>query len=155
MWNSTRMMCTGFVVLALGLAAHGSVEAAQSGQTVKGGMEVHYSIVPAEAIAAYPDKSPERLMHGGPPRGAGQNHVMVALYDAKTHQRIDDADVSATVGELAMAGQAKRLESMVMAGNVTYGNYFRLTGHGPYRVVLRIRRAGVPGATVTSFDYAP
>jgi hypothetical protein len=111
--------------------------------------------LPAEAIAAYPTGSPERLMHGGPPRGAGQSHVMVALYDAKTKQRIDDAQVKARVAELAMTGQERKLETMAMAGTVTYGNYFKLTGHGPYRITVSISRPGSTAVTQTTFDYAP
>lgn len=118
-----------------------------------GGMEIYYSIMPTEMIRGYPEKSAERIMHGGIPRGAGQRHVMIALFDAKTKQRINDAEVKAMVGELAMAGEQKKLETMVMAGTVTYGNYFRMNGRGPYRVTVKINRPGVAGAVAASFDY--
>jgi hypothetical protein len=155
MWNPGSAALGAILAASLCAMPYSPAHAVQGGQTTAGGMQIHYSVMPAAAIAAYPEKSPERLMHGGPPRGPGQNHVMVALYDAHTSQRIEDADVRARVAELAMTGQERKLETMSMGGNVTYGNYFKLTGKGPYRITVSIHRRGMPGVTQASFDYAP
>ncbi|MGZ5091294.1 MAG: hypothetical protein ACXWCY_34155 [Burkholderiales bacterium] len=155
MWNHTATAFALICAAALSASATAVLAAQHGQQTIANGMEMHYSIVSADSIRAYPDASAERVMHGGPPRGESQRHLMLALFDAKTKQRIEGATVRARVGELAMTGEEKKLEPMTMGGALTYGNYFKLTGHGPYRIVFSISRPNTTGTTEASFDYAP
>jgi hypothetical protein len=117
-------------------------------------MDVYYSVGPADSIRAYPVSSVERRMHGGVPAGHNHRHLMISVFDAKTKDRIDDATVTARVAELAMAGETRRLQPMTLAGTVTYGNYFRMIGRGPFLIDVRIQRPLKPPVQ-TSFEYFP
>jgi ubiquinone/menaquinone biosynthesis C-methylase UbiE len=47
----------------------------------------------------------------------------------------------------------RRLEPMLIAETVTYGNYFQLSGEGPYRIDLSITRPGSATAVKVEFTY--
>ena len=117
------------------------------------GMDVYYAVLPAELIRKYPKKSPEFTMHGGPPAGKHQHHVMVALFEGQGLERITDAKVRATVTEVGLAGKIRELEPMVIADALTYGNYFHFSNLTTYRVMVEIRRAGSAKAIKASFNY--
>ena len=51
-------------------------------------------------------------------RRGGQYHVMVALFDAKIMQRIDDAEIKAKVSGSFFGGEEKKLESMNIADTI-------------------------------------
>lgn len=118
------------------------------------GYAIYLGVVPAAIAQGHAPGHPERNMHGGAPRGRGQHHVMVAVFDAASGARIEDAVVTAKVGEPGLAPVQKRLEPMAIAGAMSYGNYFALSPPGPYRIELRVVRAGA-APIVTTFTYAP
>ncbi len=105
------------------------------------GVAVYFGVMPAELVRGRPPGHPESGMHGGVP--VGENHVMVALFDDKTGERITRAEVSAAITGPDRFRLEKKLEPMIVAGAATYGNYFNMPGPGPYRIALHIR---VPGA---------
>lgn len=109
---------------------------------VADGVSVYFGIVPAEIVRGHPREHPESEMHGGAPEY--DRHVMVALFDDKTGERITGAEVTARVSGGHASSIEKRLEPMVIAGSVTYGNYFPMMDTGPYQIELRI---SVPGRT--------
>jgi hypothetical protein len=119
------------------------------------GYAIYLGVVPAAIAQGHPPEHPERKMHGGAPRGRRQHHVMVAVFDAATGARIDDAVVTATVGEPGLAPVRRRLEPMAIAGAMSYGNYFALSPPGPYRIELQIVRPDAVRPTVATFTYAP
>jgi len=119
------------------------------------GYAIYLGIVPAAIVQGHPPEHPERKMHGGAPRGRHQRHVMVAVFDAATGARIDDAVVTATVGEPGLAPVRRRLEPMAIAGAMSYGNYFALSPPGPFRIELQIVRPNAVRPTVATFTYAP
>jgi len=77
-------------------------------------------------------------MHGGPPAGDDEYHVIVSLFNARNGEPITRAAVSARVSEAGLLGEEKKLEPMNIAGALTYGNYFRMAGAGPFRIQLDI-----------------
>lgn len=120
------------------------------------GTEVFYGIVPAEIV---------RAQQGKDARGLGwaerlrkrrhQKHVVVALYDMQSGQRILDASITATVTPLGLGGKRKKLEPIRIGEVTSYGNYFDFPpSSAPYKVELQIARANHPARTV-SFDYSP
>jgi hypothetical protein len=117
------------------------------------GIMVYLGVVPAEVVLGHAPQHPEGQMHGGPPEQPNRYHVMVALFEAASGARISNATVTARVSELALAGTEKRLELMTIAGAATYGNYFPMPNVGPYRIEVHIRRPGVAGEVLTTFDY--
>ncbi len=92
---------------------------------------IYLGVVPAAIAQEHPPDHPERKMHGGATWGRGQPDVMVAVFDAASGARIDDAVVTATVGEPGLPQVQRRLEPMLIAGAMSYGNYFALFATGP------------------------
>jgi len=129
--------------------------AAEQRQPLKAGdLEIFYGVIPAEVILGHPADHAERKMHDGVPRGAGHHHLIVSLFDGRTRQRVTDATVWTRVTEPALAPQRKMLEAMTIAGAITYGNYFRMSGSGPYRIEIEIIRPGSTGPVKTTFEYS-
>ena len=126
-------------LLFTGIAA--TADTASDSKTV-GNVVVYMGLLPAEMIRGHPPTHAEATMHGGPPKQSGVYHVVIALFDAKSFARITKADISARVSEVGLTGEEKKLEPMEIAGTETYGNYFPMTGHGPFRISLTIH---VPG----------
>ena len=95
-------------------------------------------------------------------------HIVIALFDSASGKRITDAQVTARVAELGLTkvppfpvatrervpfGPQKKLDSMLIAGTVTYGNYFTLPARGLYRVQVQVRGPSMPGVIETEFDF--
>lgn len=136
--NDQRRRMWRIALWALSLLVAGPVAAAQSNsRQVVDGVALYFGLLPAELVRGHAPEHPERGMHGGV--AVGENHVLIALFDDKTGKRIDRAEVTATVTGPERLKSSKRLEPMTVAGALTYGNYFYLTGPGPYRIAIRVR----------------
>lgn len=115
---------------------------------------INIGILPAtDAGAAFGSE-----MHRDAPQWGDQYHVSVALSDRRGGSRITAANVRATVTNARVPGKRvsgpqKRLEPMLIAGKPGYGNYINMPAPGPYRVVLEVRRPGVPDVVKATFDY--
>lgn len=120
---------------------------------VADGIEVHYGFIPAAITRRHPAGHPERPMHGGTAGTAEEEHLVVALFDAATKQRIENAEVKATVGPAGPHAQAKPLEPMRIADTASYGNYFAPPATGRYRIDLQIRVPGRVQAVSARFVY--
>lgn len=118
------------------------------------GYAIYLGVVPAAIARGHPPDHPERKMHGGAPWGRGQHHVMVAVFEAASGARVDDAVVTAKVGEPGLTPVQRPLEPMLIAGAWSYGNYFALSPPGPYRIELHIARSDASRPIVTTFTYA-
>ncbi|HLF10368.1 MAG TPA: hypothetical protein VJA26_04075 [Gammaproteobacteria bacterium] len=123
-----------------------------SGYKTAGGLAVYLGVLPAAMIQGH-QNHPEEAMHGGVPRGRHAFHVMAAVFEAASGARIEDAKVSARVTPLGLGGVTSALEPMEIAGTVTYGNYFTMSGDGPYRIELSITPAGASRPVMLGFSY--
>ena len=141
-----------FLLLVGAAVSAGPAPPADRPQTVDG-MAVYVGVLPAAMVEGHPPGHPEAAMHGGIPRGRHRFHVLVALFDAGSGERIAGAQVEARVAELGLAGTQRRLEPMAIAGTETYGGYFKLDGEGPFRITLDIRRPGAQRVTRAEFEY--
>jgi site-specific recombinase XerC len=79
--------------------------------------------------------------------------VTVAVFDAKTGQRITDAQVKARVEEVGLSSEDKALKPMAVANAVTYGNFFRMAGRGVFRITVQIRLPGTTRTTELRFEH--
>ncbi len=134
-----------FWASSLLLPAH--APAAQPGQDIV----FQYGVVPAEVVLAHAEPHAERQMHGGA-ASRGSSHVVVALFDTKG-DRIPRAEVTATVTLLGGPSETKRLERMDIAGQPSFGNFFRMGAPGTYRLRFEARRPGEPRAASAEFEY--
>tara|TARA_R110000824_G_scaffold341081_1_gene527556 strand:- start:281 stop:754 length:474 start_codon:yes stop_codon:yes gene_type:complete len=124
-----------------------------SDYTVADGIGIYYAVLPAEIIRGHPKGHPEAAMHGGIPSGKHVHHVMIALFEGESLDRITDAEVKATVWEIGLSGETKNLESFTIAGALTYGNYFEMPSQTIYRIKVEVRRPGSPKTVETIFEY--
>jgi hypothetical protein len=124
-----------------------------SGYLVDHGIAVYYAVIPAEVIRGHPKQHPEATMHGGVPDRPHAHHVMVALFDASSLERIVNALVTATVSEIGLAGEQKKLEPFTVADALTYGNYFDLRPRTDYRIRVDIKVPGSPNAARVEFEF--
>ena len=116
---------------------------------VANGVGIYLGIIPTEMIRG----EVESTMHGGTPSGGRHHHVMIAVFDNNSGKRIENAEVEATVRELGLSGQRKRLETMIIADTITYGNYFSMMARGIYRIHIKIRLPGVARPIEARFEY--
>ena len=104
-----RHFSISVAVATLALMVSGKVMAdTESGYVVDHGIAIYYATIPAEIIRGHAKEHPEATMHGGIPRSRHAYHVMVALFDAQSLQRITDADVTALVAEVGFAEEQKQ-----------------------------------------------
>ncbi|MDH3288749.1 MAG: c-type cytochrome [Betaproteobacteria bacterium] len=123
---------------------------------VADGMEIYLGIVSAETLGErYAKDDPERMIHGGIPRGRGYYHLNISLFDSKTRLAIANAEVTASVTEPVWGGETKELELVSLKGAKSYGNYFRMTGKNSYRIVVRVQRPGGSREIQTEFEFKP
>jgi len=147
----TRFMRFGLLAALLGVAL--SVPAAERGyRQVVDGVAIYFGIMPAQLVRGHPPEHSEGQMHGGAP--AGENHIMIALFNAQSGARVTGAEIGATVTGPDRYKAEKRLEPMIVAGSMSYGNYFYMPGPGPYRIRLSIRLPGAHEALRASFTWA-
>ncbi len=110
-------------------------------QTVNG-LDVYLGVVSVEALrqdpAHYPDHDQAKL-----PSGKDMYHVMLALFDKTSGARITDAVVEARIAPLALGGPTRPLEPTLVAGALTYCNYFRISPSDTTVIQAEIRRPDV------------
>lgn len=146
------MLLRSLLLLALAVPVRAAGAEIANDRKVVEGMAFYLGVMPTELVRGHPTGHTEREMHGGPPSRAWDYHVMVAIFDAATGERITDAKVEALVETPGLGGQKRPLERMQIAGTLTYGNYFRMGGSGPFPIVLQVSRPGLPTAEVR-FDH--
>jgi hypothetical protein len=113
------------------------------------GLVFHYGVVPAGVVRTYPAGRAERNMHRTSSSG---RHIVLALFDASTGERVAAAQVIAAVTPLGGATTRKRLEPMTVGGVASFGNYFALTGPDTYRIAFEVERSGHT-LTQAEFEY--
>jgi len=147
-WKATL----GFITLILFQSSAFAAEVPETYQVVEG-IAIYLGVMPAQIVKGHPKKHPEAKMHGGVPILRGGDHVVVALFDNATGQRIENARVTGSVMEIGLGAEQKTLEPMTIAGTVTYGNYFNMAGKNDYRIKLQIRRPKTPGVVEATFIH--
>jgi hypothetical protein len=116
------------------------------------GLAVYLGVVPAAIVKGHPSGHAEQTMHGGVPAGRNEYHIVVAVFDVVTSERVSDAIVRAEVSGLGLAGPRKTLEPMTIAQTITYGGFFDLPGRDIYTVELEIQRPDTKPVAV-NFTY--
>ncbi len=150
--NPKSMIRVVLVVFGV-LAANTALAADTAGQKIVDGILLYYSVVPAELIRGYSKDNPEAAMHGGAPSGTHAHHVLVALFDRDSRERITDAVVTASVREIGLGATEKPLEPFTVADALTYGNYFDMPTKTIYHIDVKIRRPGLSEVVDAQFDY--
>lgn len=144
-----RRFIAAFMMLALAACTPARPHETMFVQTADG-VTAYLGVAPSALIAAHAPSHAERRMHAG--LGTGNAHVMVALFDADTGARIEDAAVEATLrGERHRAARRLRLEPMRIDGALAYGGFTTL-GRDRYHLSIEARRPDRPAARL-AFVY--
>lgn len=150
------MRALSLLLCCLALAGPAAAQGVPEQRVVVDNTEVYYGVVPAEIV---------RAQQGREGKGLGivdrlrkrrhQKHVVVALFDTQSGERIVDARVAATVTPLGMGARREQLKPIRLGEVTSYGAFFEFPpGSAPYKIELQVTRAGHPPATVT-FNYSP
>ncbi|HRQ63624.1 MAG TPA: hypothetical protein PKZ76_01945 [Xanthomonadaceae bacterium] len=115
-----------------------------------GGLVVYLGVMPAAIIRGHVPRHPDPAV---PTTIRHSYHVMVAVFDAISGERVEDATIEAQVAPHRGSAPTQPLEPMKIADTVTFGNYFGLPVEGLYRIHIVIRRPGVRGAVAVDFTY--
>lgn len=119
-----------------------------------GGLAVYLGILPAEMVKGHAAGHQEATMHGGVPGGRHEYHVLVAVFDAASGERLVDADVTATISGLGHVGGSRlRLEPMEIENTVTYGNFVDFPGSDIYEINILVKRPGISPSVSMQFRY--
>lgn len=135
------------------LCAIPALASAQS-RLEQGGVVLYWGLVPAAVVSqqhALDD------MHGGRPVGGGTvNHLVVALFDAKTGSRIDNAVVQAQLSEPGIVDSPpKYLTPMPVNGQASYGQLFGMTGNRSYNFRVTVQLPQAPRTIVYNVSGVP
>jgi len=134
------------------LAAARPAPLANGNEKLVDGLRIVLGFTPANAMRRFAPGSVERTMHGGVPRGAGYVHVNVSVLERDGNAPVESADVEVRAERLGMGGETKKLEPMALRG-ASYGGYLRVLRDTPYRLIVRVRQDGAPGAVEARFDH--
>lgn len=106
------------------------------------GLAVYLGVVPAALVRGHPQNG-DGAMHGGPSGGRHEQHIVVAIFDAESGERVEYASVAVSISGLGHVGHRRiALEPMTIAGTVTYGEFVNFPGRDRYEIVVE---ADVPG----------
>ena len=118
------------------------------------GLTIYLGVIASEIASEHLPAHPEAQMHGGKRPGKRFEHVVIAVYDAKTNERVTDATVKASVRDPGLNVEEKTLESMTIANTLSYCNYFAMKPKTRYVILVSVRRPGQHQATQAQFDYS-
>lgn len=149
------MTKTKLALFVVALFALGTPTAAVAQQSrASGGLVVYLGVIPAQVLRGHtPGQLPEPAPHGRAPRGTHQYHLTAAVFDEKTGTRISDAQVSATIAGVGLAGSRITLKPMQIEGTLTYGGYYNFPGDDRYTIRVEIRRPDQPTPVRVDFVY--
>lgn len=149
---ASRLLAPAVLVALLAAWNTPASAALEESYKTAGDFAVYFGVIPAEIVRGHAPTHAEREMHGGPPAGAHNLHIVVAVFDAASGTRIGDAKVKATISGLGHVGMTTLdLEPMTIAEATTYGAYVNLSGNDRYTIQLEIRRP--PGSAQAAVEF--
>ena len=153
-WAGTGLGLIALAVAGLWPAAY--VQAGISpGRQIVDSTVVYVGVVPAAVTRAHPMPHVERQMHGNQAWDIHEIHLLVAVFDKSTGERITNARVDARmIGERGRHWTA-HLMPMTINGALTYGAYTNLGGDENPSIIIDVSRpAGTRMSKVSArFEY--
>lgn len=118
------------------------------------GIVLYWGLVPGAIVSQ--QHAIEELHGGRPPGGGKVYHLVLALFDGATGQRIDDAVVRAQLSEPGVVdGPPRYVPPMPVNGVGSYGQLFGMVHDGPYRFRIAVQVQGRPGETRFDITASP
>lgn len=79
---------------------------------------------------------------------------MVVIFETASGKRITDASVLARISEPGLAPVQKKLEPMMVADAMSFGNYFSMGGAGAYSIKVTFVLPATKRRLETEFQYS-
>lgn len=149
--NLSTRVASMLRAVVLGLCSLGASAALGQNRQEREGLLMYWGVVPAAVVS---QQHALAELHGGPPSGDGRlHHLVVALFDAKTGERLDNAVVRAQLREIGVVEETpKYLLPMRINDVMTYGALFRTVRDGPYGLRVLVQPPG--GGQEVVFEVA-
>ncbi len=154
--NALRIGILIFAASTLGVLGSGAAQALgpEPDQSIRlASMDVYVDMVPAKALRGHDDGSGPQTVRDAVPKGSGVQRLTVSIFDIKTHARITDATVTASVTEFGVPIHSQKLDPSSPAGAVTFGNYYAMPDQGAYEVVVSVLRPGAVKPESARFQF--
>jgi hypothetical protein len=152
--GAAAFLLTLIIAVAVFGSAGSSSAADEESYKTADGLAVYLGLMPAQVVRGHAPGHAERTMHGGPPASVHDYHLVVAVFDAGSGSRIEDATVTATISGLGHVGTTRLpLEPMSMTGTVTYGGYIAFRGDDRYTIAIEVLPAGAHSPVQVEFAY--
>ena len=116
------------------------------------GLVFHYGLVPSEMVLSHPQSHEERRMHSGDAR-KGRSHLVLAIFDAVSGERVAKADVTVHVTLVGGSSTTKALEPMDIAGLASFGAFVPVGAPGIYKIRFEVKRPGIAGPASAEFEH--
>lgn len=147
------LSCAGIAALALPMSASAQ-DAADASSLVVDGVLAYLGVLPAAIVRGHPKAHEEAAMHGGVPDGCHQYHLILALFDAASGDRIETAEISVRIMGLGHTGDTLvELDPMSIADTVTWGAFVKLPGRDTYELTFEAVLPGRPMPISFPFFY--
>ena len=141
------------LIWVLGVTASASAQDSDNYRVAQG-LGVYLGVLPAAMVRGYLPHSPEATMHGGVPAGSHEHHIIIAIFDTATGQRVENAAVTMTVSATGQIGEhSVRLDPMAIAGTITYGAFVNFPGTDRYDIAVDITVPGRSNPVDVDFKY--
>jgi hypothetical protein len=143
-WRNRRALAgPAIAALALAVVSACAPRASEAQSQVVEGLKLDYGLVADQTVAGHPKDHSEAAMHGGAPVDPHGYHVVLSVADAKSGQRVSDAEVSMGLSGPGHPGtNVTAMDPMIVEGQQTYGHYVVLPSQGPYQLKFEVRRYG-------------
>lgn len=140
-WTIHPLQIKRLALLGLVLFAAACGNAFGQARLDRDGVTIYWGLVPAAVVS---DKHALDQLHGGGPKGGGQvHHLVVALFDSASGNRIESAVVRAQLSEIGVVdAPVKYLLPMPIDGRMSFGQLFSVVKEGPYRFRIFVKLAG-------------
>ncbi len=116
------------------------------------GLTGYLGVVPRAVVLDHAPGHEERRMH--PSQPTGDAHIVVAIFDDATGERVENAAVEAVVRRDGHPGpQRLSLDRMRIEDTITYGGFLSVAPTGLYHVDVAVRRPGSDGETHLRFVF--
>ncbi len=152
---SKGLMQAVFVGLVMGLVmiVAPSSSARQSAMSqLADGVLVYLGVMPTATMLEHKADYPGHFPNERVPTGKNVHHVMLALFDNLSGERITDADVDARISPLRLVGPKKHFHTMTEAGAPTYCAYFTLSPRDRYVIHVTVSRPQMTELVEAEFE---
>ena len=149
--NAPRLPVAFCSVLA-GVAVAAALAQTALAQPQASGLLFHYGLVPSEMVLSHPQSHEERRMHPGDAR-KGRSHLVLAIFDAASGERIAKAEVTVHITLVGGASTTRTLEPMDIARQPSFGAFVPVGAPGIYKIRFEVKRPGVAGTQNAEFEH--